>query len=348
MKRSLFSVCVVLACACIGLSVEADEGTPNNSGMPDPLPSWNDTARKQAVIKFVQEVCDEGSPRFVQAEDRIATFDNDGTLWCEKPLYIHLFANLQRFKEQVQAKPELENQQPYQAILGRDVAYFTDLLEQGKTDEIVSDVFGVPFQGLTTDQYAAWNRKFLSQWKHPRFNRGFAGLTYQPMVELVRFLQSNEFDIHIFTADEGSFLKLVAADLYDVPPSNVHGSSIKLEYEADGKESTLVRTATTEYFNNWDAKPRLIFQTLGKRPILAAGNSNGDLQMLQYVSQQSGPAMSLLIHHTDPEREYAYEKHTDKVMPMAKQLGWTIVDMKADWKQIFKSDADGSSVTPHF
>ena len=216
------------------------------------------------------------------------------------------------------------------------MSYFGDLFEKGKIDTIVSDLFGVPFEGMTTDEFAAWNHKWLARWKHPRFNVGYHDLTYRPMVQLVRYLQDNNFDVHIFTADEDAFLKLVALQLYVIPPKNVHGSSIKLKYEVEGDHAKLIRTAETKYLDNWDAKPRLIFQSIGKRPIFAAGNSNGDLHMLQYVSQQDGPSMSILVHHTDAEREYAYDKHTDKVMPLAKKEGWTIIDMKNDWNVMFE------------
>ena len=301
----------------------------------DPLPSWNDGDTKSAIVAFVNRVIDKQSKDFVRPEDRIATFDNDGTLWCEKPLYIHLFANLGRFKALMEANPKLAEKQPYKAIAIKDLDYFKDLLEKGKTDQIVGDVFGVPFESLTTSAYAKWNRDWLAQWKHPRFQTGYGNLTYQPMVELVSYLQQNEFDVHSFTADEDAFLKLLASELYGIPPSHVHGSSIQLSYEVNQDEARLVRTAKAKYLNNWDGKPRLIFQSIGKRPIFAAGNSNGDLHMLEYTSQQAGPAMSVLVHHTDAGREYAYDSHTDKVMPLAKKDGWTIVDMKGDWKIIF-------------
>jgi len=308
----------------------------------DPLPSWNDGPRKEAIIDFVVRVTDETGEDYVAPADRVATFDNDGCCWCEKPLYIHLFANLDRFKELMQADPTRAHNQPYKAIVEKDLSFFMGLMEEGEIGTIVGDLFGVPFEGMTTDEFAEWNRNWLASWKHPRFKVGYQKLVYQPMVELIRFLQDNDFDVHIFTADEGAFLKLVAMELYGVPAGNVHGSSIKLKYEVDGEKVTLRRTAEFNYLNNWDGKARLIFQSLGKRPIFAAGNSNGDLQMLQYTSQQEGPRMSVLIHHTDAEREYAYDKHTDKVLPLAREEGWTVVDMKEDWRTVF-SGAESST-----
>jgi len=301
----------------------------------EPLPSWNEGTTKTAILEFVAAVTDKTSKNYVIPADRIATFDNDGTLWCEKPLYTHLFANIDRFKGLIKANPELAKHQPYKAISTKNLDYFLDLFEQGEIDTIVSDLFGVPFEGMTTDEFADWNRKWMSTWRHPRFNRPVSQLTYQPMVELVHYLQENDFQVHIFTADEGAFVKLVSQKLYRIPPEMAHGSSVALEYDGRGKTAKLIRTREAHYLDNWDAKPRLIFQSIGKRPIFAAGNSNGDLHMLQYVSQQEGPSMSVLVHHTDAEREYAYNKHTDKVMTQGQKDGWTVVDMKDDWKIVF-------------
>ena len=324
-------------CAYLGVLILAPLPA-THANADDALPSWNDGPAKKAIVAFVGRVTDEKSLDYVKPAARIATFDNDGTLWCEKPLYIHLFANLDRFKELMKENAELVEQQPYKAISSKDLSYFVGLMEKGEVDTIVRDLFGVPFEGMTTDEFAKWNRDWLANWKHPRFKTGYQKLAYQPMVELVRYLQDNEFDVHIFTADEGAFLKLVAGELYGIPARNVHGSSIKLKYEVDGDQAKLTRTTNAKYLNNWDGKPRLIFQSIGKRPIFAAGNSNGDLQMLEYVSQQEGPSMSVLVHHTDGEREYAYNKHTDKVMPLAKREGWTVIDMKNDWKAVFSAN----------
>jgi len=305
------------------------------SNAADPLPSWYDGPSKKTVLDFVALVTDKNGKDYVEPADRIATFDNDGCCWIEKPLYIHLFANLDRFKELMEADPKLADRQPYKAIASKDLSFFMDLLEKGQLDTIVGDIFGVPFEGMSTDEFAKWNRNWLATWKHPRFKVGYRNLVYQPMVELIGYLRDNEFDVHLFTADEGAFLKLVATDLYGIPPSNVHGSSIKLRYEVNAGDPVLMRTADAKYLDNWDAKPRLIFQSIGKPSIFAAGNSNGDLHMLQWTAGQKTPSLALLIHHTDGDREYAYDKHTDKVMPLAREGGWTIVDMKNDWKEVF-------------
>ena len=184
---------------------------------------------------------------------------------------------------------------------------------------------------MSPDEHEAWHRAWLRTWKHPRFGVGYRQLIYQPMVEFIDYLRSHEFEVYISTADEGAYVKLLSKGLYGVPPENVLGSSVELAF--DGKD--LTRTAKAQFLNNWDGKPRQIFERLGRRPVLAVGNSNGDLHMLQYTAAGSGPRMSVMLHHTDGEREYAYDGHTDKIMPAAKAGGWTVVDMKNDWRRVF-------------
>lgn len=301
----------------------------------DPLSSWNDTATKQAIVDFVKAVTDRNSRSYVEPEDRIATFDNDGTMWNEKPTYIHVFAVLDRFKEQMKADPSLAKKEPYKAVAKKDLGYFVGLVEHGKFLEVVGDLMGVPFEGMTTTEFEDWNRNWLKTWKHPRFGVGYQDLIYQPMVELFDYLRANDFKVYLCTADEGAFLQLVSKELYGVPSEQVLGSAVKLKYSAEDGAPVLARTGKGAFLNNWDGKPRLIFQTLGKRPILAGGNSNGDLHMLQYVAEQNRRSLSLLVHHTDGQREYKYNKHTEKVLPLAKKESWTVIDMKNDWKTIF-------------
>lgn len=308
-------------------------GTPQATS--DPLPSWNDGPTKQSIVEFVEAVIDASSPDFVPPPERIATFDNDGTMWNEKPLYVHVYAVLGRFKERMEADASLAEKEPYKAVATKDLDYFTDLVEQGEFLEVVGDLMGVPFEGMSSSEFADWNDKWLEEWKHPRFGAGYRDLIYQPMVELFQYLRANEFQVYLCTADEAAFLRLVSKELYGVPPENVLGSSIKLEYKGEEDPPTLLRTGDGAFLNNWDGKPRKIMQTLGRQPILAGGNSNGDLHMLQWVAGAERRTLSLLLHHTDGDREYQYDKHTDKVLPMARADGWTIIDMKEDWKAVF-------------
>lgn len=304
----------------------------------DPLPSWNETNTKKAIIDFVGAVTDKSGKDFVPPAERIATFDNDGCLWTEKPVYTHVFALLDRIKAQMAADPTLKDRQPYKAIAGKDKEYFADLYEGQALDTLTDELLAVPFGGMTTDDYAAWGRAWLKDWKHPKLGVGVKGLIYQPMVELIRYLEANEFTVYIFTADEGAFLRLVSKELYGLEPNRVYGSRVRTDYVAEGGNAELVRAYRADYLDNWAGKPRLIEQVVGARPILAAGNSNGDEQMLQYVALQNRRSLALLVHHTDGEREFAYDTHTDKVLPRASKEGWTVVDMKKDWKRIFAFD----------
>lgn len=299
----------------------------------DPMPSWNEVASKQAIIAFVNGVTQKGSSTYVAPEDRIATFDNDGTLWVEKPMYTHFLAVFQHMKLQMVADPSLKEREPYRSVASKDMSYFLGLYEDAAFASIVGQLLGVPFGGMTSEQYNAWGRKFLAEFRHPKLKVGVEGLVYKPMVELIHYLEANEFSVYIFTADEGAFLRLAATSLYGLPPSRVMGTSIRSEWSVQKDKPQLVRSYRMEHLNNWDGKPRLIQQTIGKPPIFAAGNSNGDQHMLQYAALSGG--MSVLVHHTDGEREFAYTKHTDKVMPLAQKEGWTVIDMQQDWKTIF-------------
>ena len=219
------------------------------------------------------------------------------------------------------------------AIASKALAYFMELYENAAYDSLAGQLFGVAFGGYTAEQYEAWMRSFPDDFEHPKLGVGVEGLIYQPMVELIRHLEANGFTVYIFTADEGAFLRLVAEDLYGIPPARVQGSSVRHEFVIEDDEPSFVRTYRMEHLNNWDGKPRLIQSVIGKKPVFAAGNSNGDRHMLQYAALAGG--MSLLVHHTDEDREFAYDSHTDKVMPLAKNGGWTVVDMKKDWRVVF-------------
>lgn len=304
----------------------------------DPLPSWNDGPTKQAIVDFVSKVTTEGSSDFLPAADRIATFDNDGTLWAEKPLYIHFYGVLAQMQTQMKGDPFLHTREPYRSLAERDKAYFIELYENAAYATLADQLFGVPFGGYTGEQYADWFRTFLADFKHPKLGVGVKGLIYRPMVELIRYLEANDFKVYIFTADEGGFLRLVSEELYGIPPERVQGTSVRSEFIIQDDEPLLVRSYRVQHLNNWDGKPRLIQSVIGKKPLIAAGNSNGDQHMLQYAALGGG--LSILIHHTDGEREFAYDSHTDKVIPLAEKEGWTVVDMKSDWKHVFPKPSE--------
>jgi hypothetical protein len=257
-------------------------------------------------------------------------------LWTEKPLYIHFIGIVAHLKSRIAADPSLVEREPYKSIATKDFSYFTELYENAAYASLAGQLLGVPFGGMTNEQYDRWGREFLSKFKHPKFGVGVENVIYQPMVELIRYLEANRFTVYIFTADEGAFLRLAAEDLYGLPSEQIQGTSVRSEFIIEGDEPVLVRSYRVQHLNNWDGKPRLIQSVIGKKPVFAAGNSNGDQHMLQYAALSRG--MSILVHHTDAKREFAYGSHTDKVMPLARKKGWTVVDMKRDWKQVFPTD----------
>lgn len=307
--------------------------TSSTSAADSRLSSWHEGAAKQSIVNFITAVTTVGDDRYVAPADRIAVFDNDGTLWTEKPLYIHFYGVLAQMQAQMKGDPFLRTREPYRSVAEKDKGYFVELYENAAYDSLAGQLFGVPFGGYTGEQYADWFRTFLDGFKHPKFGVGVEGLIYQPMLELIRYLEANDFKVYIFTADEGDFLRLVSEELYGIPPERVQGTSVRSEFVIENGDPLLVRSYRLQHLNNWDGKPRLIQSVIGKKPVFAAGNSNGDQHMLQYTALSGG--MSVLVHHTDEEREFAYDSHTEKVMPLAKEEGWIVVDMKSDWRQVF-------------
>ncbi|MBB6459449.1 HAD family hydrolase [Flammeovirga kamogawensis] len=310
----------------------------SNSSQQENLKSWNNINSKKEIVQFVNNITNPNSDQFIPIKDRIAVFDNDGTLWSEKPLYSHFYGVFARVEERIKEDPTLAQKEPFkslhQFIITKDIknlGYFMNQLEKGEFNPIVGELMGAPYDGMTVTEFNEWNKKFFKTWKNPIKNKTINELTYLPMKELITYLQKNDFKVYIFTADEGDFLKLFSEDLYNIPAKNVFGSSTALKY----KNGQLYRTSKGRYVDNWGNKAALIHQTIGKKPIFAAGNSNGDFEMLEYVNNQSKPHMSLLIHHTDEQREFKYDKHTEKVLPYAKKHNYNIIDMKKDWSKIY-------------
>ncbi|QZT37358.1 haloacid dehalogenase-like hydrolase [Halosquirtibacter xylanolyticus] len=302
------------------------------------LASWNDNKVKKRIVEFVNKVTTPGSDTFVPIEDRIAVFDNDGTLWSEKPLYSHFYGVFYRVEQLIKEHPEKVNEEPFkslhQFILSKsmkDLHFFMEEYKEGKMLDIVGQLMGSAFSGMKVEEYEMWNRTFFSKWRNNKLDRTIFQMTYQPMKELIDFLKKSGFKVYIITADEGDFLKLFSRELYGVDPSHVFGTTTALKYD----EGILYRTSKGQYVNNWDGKPRLIKQAIGKRPIVAAGNSNGDFHMLEYTHKGEGQTLSILIHHTDAKREFQYDGHTDKVLPYAHKNGYVVVDMQQDWANVF-------------
>ncbi|WP_246708607.1 HAD family hydrolase [Rhizobium ruizarguesonis] len=303
----------------------------------DPLPSWNDTASKVAIVSFVEKVTGQGSPDFVPETERIAVFDNDGTLWVEHPMYVQLAFALDRVKTLAPQHPEWKETQPFKAVLDGDMKTLAASGEKGLVELIMTTHAGMTssdFQKIVTD--------WLASARDPKFKRPYTELVYQPMVELLAYLRANGFKTFIVSGGGIEFMRPWAEKVHGVPPEQVIGSSIKTEFRMQDDTPTLYRLPEVNFIDDKAGKPVGINQQIGRRPIAAFGNSDGDLQMLQWTTMAGAPArLGVLIHHTDAEREYAYDRDTefgrlDKALDAAAITGWTVVDMKADWKQVFK------------
>jgi hypothetical protein len=321
-----FQICMIflIAVAMLAATVSAD-----------PLSSWNEGQTKQAIIRFVQAVTNKSSPNYVPPEQRIATFDNDGTLWSEQPIYFQGFFAFDRVKALAPQHPEWKERQPFKAILENDMKALAVSGEKG-TMEIVMTTHS----GMTTGEFEKIVKDWLTTARHPRFNRPFTDLVYQPMLELLAYLRENGFKTYIISGGGVDFMRPWAEKVYGIPPEQVVGSSIKLKFDIRDGKPVLMRLPEIDFVDDGPGKPVGIQKFIGRRPIAAFGNSDGDLQMLQWTAAGEDLRFMLLVHHTDAEREWAYDRQSpigrlDKALDEALRRGWTVVDMKKDWKKIF-------------
>jgi len=324
----------VLLYACLFLSVSNLSVRPITA-QTDPLPSWNDTAAKKNIESFVDRVTKEGGPDFVPQEQRIATFDNDGTLWVESPVYTQIAFAFDRVKEMAPQHPEWKTTQPFKGILEGDMKAVAASGEKG-----IVEITVATSTGMTSAEF----QKSVSDWiakAHDRkFNKPYTELIYQPMVELLAYLRSNGFKTYIVSGGEQEFMRPWAEKAYGIPPEQVVGSTMKTEFQMRDGQPVLMRLPQIGFIDDGPGKPVEINQFIGRRPILAFGNSDGDLPMLQWTAAGPGPRLMLLVHHTDAEREYAYDRKSpvgklDKALDEANAKGWTVIDMKNDWKKVF-------------
>ncbi|MEM1445106.1 MAG: HAD family hydrolase [Planctomycetota bacterium] len=311
------------------------------SAQPDhPLPSWNDNPAKQSILDFVKAVTTEGSPDFVPEAERIATFDNDGCLWSEQPVYFQLIYAMDRVKQLAPQHPEWATTPPFQAVLEGDKAALAAMDHQQ-----LSQLIAASHAGMTTDAFNQAVRDWLDTARHPRFDRPYDELTYQPMVELLEYLRANGFKTFIVSGGGIDFVRVFSEDAYGIPPEQVVGSSLKIGFEMRDGVPTLVKLPELNFIDDKEGKPVGIHQHIGRRPIFAAGNSDGDLQMLQYTTASGSgkPSFGLLIHHTDAQREWAYDREShigklDAALDEAGPQGWTVVDMAEDWSTVYAAD----------
>jgi phosphoglycolate phosphatase-like HAD superfamily hydrolase len=312
--------------------------------IPERLSLWNDTPVRQAILDFVDRITAPGSPDFVPPTERIATFDNDGTLWLEKPLYIQLQHGLHIIGKMAAEKPEVRDRQPFKAVYEKDMAWLGKVAQDFARGD-PSGVFTIgsglleAFDGKTVEAFEADVLAFLSNAQDARFKMPYKQLIYQPMVELVHTLQENGFQVYITTGGGRDFVRAVCEDIYNIPRSMTIGSSVTFQYAEDAQGiAQVLRTKEFEQpIDDGPGKPVHIHRATGRRPIMAAGNSNGDIAMLKYAVGHPGLTLGLLVHHDDREREYAYDEGAEKALQLASQEGWIVVSMKDDWKTVFSS-----------
>ncbi len=302
----------------------------------DPLPSWNDGAVKSAITDFVARVTREGSADFVPVDQRIATFDNDGTLWTEQPYYFQLAFAIDRVKVLAPGHPEWKTQQPFKALLQNDMAALA-----ASGEKRLLAIVAATHAGMPVEEFSKTVLDWVATARHPRFNRPYTELVYQPMLELMAYLRANNFKTFIVSGGGIEFMRPWTERVYGIPPEQVVGSSgvVKFQIGPDGKP-VLMKEAKVEFIDDGPGKPVGINRFIGRRPIFAFGNSDGDLQMLQYTAGGSGARFMGIVHHTDAAREYAYDRQSkigklDKTLDEANKRGWIVTDMKKDWKKIF-------------
>ncbi|MCU4176892.1 HAD family hydrolase [Carboxylicivirga sp. N1Y90] len=316
---------VLLTFLTLACQVESKQGIVKAN---EALPSWtNDSSVKSDILNFVSKVSDSNSPDFVPIKDRIAVFDNDGTLWNEKPLYIPVEYEISYIKEAVKNNPSMLENKLYKGLAEGDLA----IMKEYSTFELIHQLFAA-HENQLEDEYKKSVYKFLTHSNHPKFNRPFKEMVYQPMIELVHYLQDNDFKVYIVTGGEITFVRTVSEEIYNIPVENVIGSSVVLKYN---NESKLVRTEMVQSANDKHIKPTNIELHIGKKPIFAAGNSDGDYEMMEYTLSGDGPSMAILVNHDDDEREYNYMHGTEKAVNDAPEKGWHVASMKNDFNKIF-------------
>ncbi|MGO4677584.1 HAD family hydrolase [Bosea sp. 2YAB26] len=305
------------------------------SAQTDALPSWNEGPTKASIIDFVTRVTTQGGADFVAPAERIAVFDNDGTLWVEQPMYVQLAFVLDRVKALAPQNPGWKTKQPFKAVLAGDMRALAATGEQG-----LMQLIGATHAGMTSEEFAKITTDWLATARHPRFKRPYTELVYQPMLELLAHLRANGFKTYIVSGGGVEFMRPWTERVYGIPPEQVLGSSIKTRFEMRDGRPVIFRLPQINFIDDKAGKPVGINQQIGRRPIAAFGNSDGDLEMLQWTTLSGGPRFGLIVHHTDAEREYAYDRQShfgklDIALDAAAVNKWTVVDMKRDWKKIF-------------
>lgn len=331
---SIISV-VLLIAGCNRIEKQSREDT----SFVDPLPSWHEGTSKKSIIEFVKKTTTEGSEEFIPVADRVACFDNDGTLWSEQPMYFQLAFALDRIKALAPQHPEWKTKQPFKSLLEGDV---TNALAG---EHAVMEIVMTTHAGMTTEEFDTIVKEWMSTAIHPRTGKQYAEMIFQPMVELLNYLQTNGYKVFIVSGGGMDFMRAWVEDVYGIPPDQVVGSSAKVKYEVDEDGNpTLIKLPSLNFIDDKEAKPVGIHQYIGKRPVFSVGNSDGDYAMLQWTTTATGyPRFGMIIHHTDSMREWNYDRSSpigmlNKGLDDASKYNWIIVDMESDWKKIYPFD----------
>ncbi len=328
---------VLLSCALPGCAPAPQDvgGVPGSISTASPLPSWNDGAAKQAIIEFVTAVTAVGSADFVPLAERIATFDNDGTLWVEQPIYAQIAFGLDRIRELAPQHPEWQSTEPFKSLLEGDMEGVAAAGEQGLVQILLAG-----HTGMTTDEFVGIVESWISTARQPRFDRLYTELAYLPMVELIAYLQANGFKTYIVSGGGIEFMRPWTEQVYNIPPEQVIGSSIKTTFEMRDGSPVLVRQPEVFFVDDKEGKAIGIQKFIGRRPIASFGNADADIPMLQWTLAGEGRRLAMLVHHTDAEREYAYDRDSH-IGTLARGLddaaggGWSVIDTKSDWARFF-------------
>jgi phosphoserine phosphatase len=305
--------------------------------MTEVLPSWRDGAARQAIIDFVEHICGDGG---LPVEERVAVFDNDGTLWCEKPMPIQLDFILRRLGAMAAEQPELRERQPWKAVVERDFGWFGKVMD----DHYAGDDTNLPplaggilaaFAGTTVEEFETRADEFIRATQHPTLSRPYVECAYAPMVELLQYLRANGFTNYIASGGGRDFMRPISRDMYGIDREHVIGSSSTFAYTSDGHRGVITHQPHADYLDDGPEKPIRIWNRVGRRPLLAGGNSNGDLQMLEFADHPDQPTLRLLVAHDDAEREFEYVKGSEAALERAAADGWTVVSMQRDWSRVF-------------
>jgi len=330
-----FSVLMSLFIACSPGNKNDKQTTKTEIEKIDPLPSWNEGKTKTSIINYVEDVCNVESENYIEIHDRIATFDNDGNLWSEQPAYFQLFFAIDRIRTLAPQHPEWKTIQPFKAVLDNDMQ---ELVKHGKHGLL--KLVMASHSGNTTEEFEAIVKEWLATAEHPRFNRPYTDLVYQPMLELLNYLRENDFKTFIVSGGGIEFMRPWVEEVYGIPRDQVIGSSIKTEYDYNDGNPVIKRLPEVDFIDDKEGKPEGINKFIGRKPVFASGNSDGDLQMMRWAASNGLESFMLYVHHTDSIREWAYDRKShigrlDKGLDEAKVKGWTVIDMEKDWKVIY-------------